>query len=45
MTDGLHTLSAIGEMTLLDVKRLDASLSAKTSRLYHIVRHRLAPAA
>ena len=45
MTDGLHTLSVVGDMTLLDVKRLDASLSAKTSRIYHIVRHKLAPVA
>ncbi|MCB8875188.1 glucosamine inositolphosphorylceramide transferase family protein [Acidisoma silvae] len=43
-TDGLHTLSAVGGMTLLDVKRMDASLSAKTSRLYHILRQKLARA-
>jgi hypothetical protein len=43
--DGLHTLSAVGDMTLLDVKQMDASLSAKTSRLYHIVRRKLARAA
>ncbi|MCB8882449.1 formyl transferase [Acidisoma cellulosilytica] len=44
-TDGLHTLSAVGEMTLLDVKRMDASLPATVSRLYHILRHKLAKAA
>lgn len=44
-TDGLHTLSAVGDMTLIDVKQMDASRVAKFSRLYHIVRHKLSKSA
>jgi hypothetical protein len=36
-TDGLHTLAAIGPMTLIDVKRMDTSLPAKLRRLNGIV--------
>ncbi len=37
-TDGLHTLASVGPMTLIDVKRMDVSLSAKLRRLHGILR-------
>jgi hypothetical protein len=37
-TDGLHTLAAVGSLTLIDVKRMDVSLSAKLRRLSGIIR-------
>jgi hypothetical protein len=37
--DGLHTLSAAGPVTLIDVKRMDATLHGKTARLHGIARH------
>ena len=40
-TDGLHTLATAGPVTLIDVKRMDASLSGKTARLGGIVEQRL----
>lgn len=40
-TDGLHTLSAAGPVTLIDVKRMDASLRGKWSRLDGVIRQRL----
>lgn len=42
--DGLHTLSAAGPFTLIDVKRMDASLRGKAMRLGGLVRHRLGTA-
>jgi hypothetical protein len=40
-TDGLHTLAAAGPVTLIDVKRMDASFRAKTARLSGIVEQHL----
>jgi hypothetical protein len=40
-TDGLHTLATAGPVTLVDVKRMDASMSAKTARIRGVVRRRL----
>ncbi len=40
-TAGLHTMATAGDVTLIDVKRMDASLSAKAARLAGIVRRRL----
>lgn len=37
-TDGFHTLSTAGPVTLIDVKRMDATLAGKTRRLRGIVR-------
>ncbi|MGI4745021.1 MAG: glucosamine inositolphosphorylceramide transferase family protein [Janthinobacterium lividum] len=36
-TDGFHTLASAGPVTLIDVKRMDASLHGKTMRLRGIV--------
>lgn len=36
-TDGFHTLATAGPVTLIDVKRMDASLRGKTMRLRGIV--------
>jgi hypothetical protein len=40
-TEGLHTLASAGSVTLIDVKRMDASLYGKTARLGGIVEQRL----
>ena len=40
-SDGLHTLSTAGLVTLIDVKRMDASLYATTARLRGIVKRKI----
>ncbi|HTH99903.1 MAG TPA: hypothetical protein VL752_03060 [Acidisoma sp.] len=40
--DGMHTLSAAGAVSLIDAKWMDASLAGKLSRLYGIVKHKIA---
>jgi hypothetical protein len=41
--EGLHTFAAAGPVTLIDVKRMDASLRGKTVRICGIVRKKLKP--
>ncbi|MCQ8278606.1 formyl transferase [Acetobacteraceae bacterium KSS8] len=41
-TDGLHTLSAAGPVSLIDAKWMDASLRGKLSRLDGVIRQKLA---